>query len=120
MTTNDKDEVEGYFNPKTSRHNIMYTFFHSNISEFAINLQRMIDEGMYKTSIQNMHNIGSKENFFKSDDVSILGHGCGVSQFPQFYEKIKKKYQLLPRSCVGSYLGEMGHSFLQKTWILVL
>ena len=40
-----------------------------------------------------MHKIGWKENYFKSADVSMLGCGCGVSQFPQFYEKIKYKYQ---------------------------
>ena len=53
----------------------------------------MLDEGMYKKSIQNMHNICWKAQYFKSDDVSMLGHVYGVSQYPQFYEKIKKKYQ---------------------------
>ena len=37
-----------------------------------------------------MHHIGWKANYFKSADVSMLGHGCGVSQFTQFYERIKK------------------------------
>ena len=42
MTTTDKDDVEGSFNLKASRHNIMYTFFYSNISEFAGNLEGII------------------------------------------------------------------------------
>ena len=39
-----------------------------------------------KTSIQNMHKLGCKANCFKCSGVSMLGHGCGVSQYPQFYE----------------------------------
>ena len=39
-----------------------------------------------------MYNIGWKENDFKSDDVSILGHSCGVSQFIQLYEKINTHF----------------------------
>ena len=87
MTTTDKDEVYGSYNLKTSRHNIMYTFFYSNLSEFAGNLEGIIDEGTYKTSIQNMHKLDLKANFFNSFDVSMLGYGCGVSQYPQFYDK---------------------------------
>ena len=47
-----------------------------------------------------------------------MGHGCGVSQYHQFYGKIRKKYQNLPRPYVGSYSGEMGHQFLQENLIL--
>ena len=50
-----------------------------------------------------MHKIGWKDNYFKSSGVSMLGHGCGVSQFPQLYEKIKNKYHFLPLPYVGSY-----------------
>ena len=60
MTTTDKEYVDGSFNLKTSRHNIIYTFFYSNISDFEVDLEVMIDEGTYKKSIQNMHNLGWK------------------------------------------------------------
>ena len=60
-----------------------------------------------------MHNIGWKVQFFNSADVSMLVHGCGVSQYPQFYDTIKKKHQMLPRPYVGIYIGEKGHQFLQ-------
>ena len=73
----------------------------------------MIDEGTYKTTIQNIHKLGCKAQLFKSTDVSMLGHGCGVSQYPQFYEKIKNKYQMLPRPYVVSYSVEKGRHFLQ-------
>ena len=68
----------------------MYNLFYSNISEFAVNLEGMLDEGKYKASIRNMHKLGWKENYFKSADVPMLGHGCGVSQYPQFYGRTKR------------------------------
>ena len=48
-----------------------------------------------------MYQIGWKANYFKSSDVSMLGHGCGFSQFPQFYYRIKN--QLLTCPYLGSY-----------------
>ena len=46
-----------------------------------------------------------------------MGHGCGVSQFPQFYDKIKNEYKFLPHPYVRNYLGEKRHKYLQETWI---
>ena len=68
----------------------MYTLFYSNISEFEGNLEGSLDEGTYKKYIQNMHKLVWKENYSKSADLSMLGHGCGVSQYPQFYDRTKK------------------------------
>ena len=67
----------------------MHIFFFSNISEFAGNLGGMLDEGTYKTTIHNMHKLGFKEQLFKSAHVSMLDHGCGVPQYPQFYDTSK-------------------------------
>ena len=50
----------------------------------------MLDEVMYKRTRKEMHQIGWKANYFNYSDVSILGHGCGVSQFPQCYDRIYK------------------------------
>ena len=41
---------------------------------------------------------------FTSDDVSILGYGCGVSQYPQLYYQELKKYQILPCPYLGSLM----------------
>ena len=38
----------------------MHTFFYYNISEFAGSLEGMLDEGTYKTTIQNMQDLGWK------------------------------------------------------------
>ena len=54
MTYTDKEEFEGPFNLKKSKNIIMHTFFNSNTSEFSVNLQVMINEGTYRTAIQNM------------------------------------------------------------------
>ena len=72
----------------------MHTFFYSNISKFAGNLGRILDEGTYKITVHNMHNLGWKAQFFKSDDVSMLDHGCFVSQYPHFYDRIKNIYNV--------------------------
>ena len=98
----------------------MYTLFHSNLSKFAGNLEGIHDEGKYKTSVQNMHRIGWKGNYFKSDDVSMLGHCCGVSQYPQFYYINKYIYIMLPRPYVENYSGENGHQFWKENWIIAL
>ena len=79
----------------------------------------MLNDGTYKTTKNNMHNLGWKAQFFKSADVSILGHGCGVSQYPLFYDQIKK-YQMLPRPYNGSYPVDNGHQFLIEPWIIAL
>ena len=67
-----------------------------------------------------MHKLSRKTQYLKSTDVSMLGHGCGVSQYSQFYDTNKKTFQMLPRPYVGSYSGEKCHQFLQKPWIIAL
>ena len=83
----------------------MYTFFYYNISDIDVNLQGILENGTYRTTIQNMHKLGCKEQLFKSSDVLMLGRGCGVSQYPQFYEKNENIYPMLPRPYKRSYSG---------------
>ena len=77
----------------------MHTFFYSKISEFAGNLEGMLYEGKYRTTVQSIHKLGWKAQYFKSADVSILGHGCGVSQYPQFYDNKRKKSNVTTSIC---------------------
>ena len=35
----------------------------------------------------------------------MLGYGCGVSKYPQFYAKYLDMYQVLPRPYIGSFDG---------------
>ena len=113
MTWTNKEKVEGSLNLTKPGNNTMHTFFNNNISEFSENLEGMLDEGKYRSSVQNMHKNGWKAQYFKYSDVSMLGHGCGVSQYPQFYDTNKNIYQMLPRPYVVSYSGQKGHKILQ-------
>ena len=106
MTWTNKEEVEGSFNLTKPGNINMHNFLYNNISEFGGNLEGMLDEGNYRSTVQNMHKFCWKAQYFKSADVSMLGHGCDVSQYPQFYDTNKNIYQMLPRPYVGSYSGE--------------
>ena len=50
----------------------------------------------------------------------MLGNGCGVLQYHQFYDTINYIYIILPRTYVGSYSGEKGDYFFHKPCILAL
>ena len=51
----------------------------------------------YKKTVRNFHDIGWKNSYHTSADVSMLGYGCGVSQYPQFFVEDLDIYQILPR-----------------------
>ena len=93
MICTNKEEVEGTLNLTKPGNNTMHTLFYSSISEFSGNLEGMLDEGNYRTTVQTMHKLSWKAKYFKSADVSMLGHGCGVSQYPQFYDTNIKKFK---------------------------
>ena len=88
MTWTSKEEVEGSFNLTKPANNTMQTFFYGNISEFGGDFEGMLDERNYRSIVQNMHKLGWKAQYFKSSDVSMLGHSCGVSTYPQLYDTI--------------------------------
>ena len=89
MTWTSKEEVEGSFNLTKPANNTMHTFFYSNISEFGGDFEGMLYETNYRSTVQNMHKLGWKAQYFNSADVSMLGHSCGVSGYPQFYDTIR-------------------------------
>ena len=49
----------------------------------------------------------------------MLVYGCGMSQYPQFYDKYLDMYQLLPHPYMGSFEGFHGDKFIKK-WVLFL
>ena len=63
-----------------------------------------------------MHNIGGKEQLFKSTVFLMLGHGCGVSHYPHFYETIKYIYQILTRLYEVSNSGKNSHHLFFKNY----
>ena len=50
----------------------------------------------------------------------MLGHGCGVSQYSQFYYEHLEKYQVLPCPYLGTFEGDNGETLILKKWVLDL
>ena len=53
-----------------------------------------------------------KNSYFNSAGFSMLGYVCGVSQYPQFYDKCLDMYQVLPRPYIGSFDGFPGDKLI--------
>ena len=70
--------------------------------------------------VRKSHDAGLKNIYFTSSDVSMLGYGCGVSQYPQFYDQELDRYQVLPHSYRGSFEGFPGENFVKEKWVLYL
>ena len=102
MKSTSKDDVGGSFNIKRERENFMYTFLNTNLLQFSGNLEGFFGKGKYKKQLK-IHCVGFYYHYFNSSDVFMLGHGCGISQFPQFYDRKK-----LLHPYVGCYEGEKG------------
>ena len=58
-----------------------------------------------------------EKQFFTSTDVSMIGYGCGVSQYPQFYNQYLDKYQVLPCPHLGSFEGYPGKKIVKKVGV---
>ena len=57
-----------------------------------------------------VHNVGWKNILFTSADISMLRYACGVSQYPQFYDRELDKYQVLPRPYLVYFKGDNGEN----------
>ena len=55
-----------------------------------------------------------------SDDDSMFGYGCGVSQYPQFYDKQLDRYQILQHPYSGSFNCFPGNIFEKENGLLDL
>ena len=61
-----------------------------------------------------------EKQFFTSVDVSMIGYGCDVSQYPQYYDQDLDKYQVLPCLYFGSFVSYPGEIFIKEKWVLDL
>ena len=50
----------------------------------------------------------------------MLGYGCGMSQYPQFYYQDLDKYQVLTRPYWGSFEGYLGKKCTKEKCLLDL
>ena len=56
----------------------------------------------------------AKKSYFNYADISMIGYGCGVSQYPQYYKKYLDMYLVLPRPYMGSFEGFPRDKFIFK------
>ena len=68
----------------------------------------------YKKTVRKLHNTGWKNSYHNSADVSMLGYGCGVSMYPQFFVDDLDIYQMLPRPYLRSFSGGPGDQVFKK------
>ena len=50
----------------------------------------------------------------------MLGYGCGVSMYPQFFYKDSKTFQMLPRPFIRYFDGQCYDQVLKQKWVLDL
>ena len=68
---------------------------------------------------EKFHDTGCKNIYFTSANVSMLGYGCGVSQYHQFYVKDLDMYQVLPHPYFGSFDGGPGDKLILKMGVIL-
>ena len=66
----------------------------------------------YNKTVKRLHDTGWKNSYFTSDDVSMLGYGYVVSQYPQFFVKDLDLYQVLPCPYLRSFDGFPGDKLI--------
>ena len=74
----------------------------------------------YKKKVRKICDTGWKNSYHTSADVSMLGYGYGVSQYPQFFVKDLDMYQMLPHLYLRSFDGGTGDKLIKKNWVLDL
>ena len=68
----------------------------------------------YKKIVRKFHDTGWKNSYQTSADVSMLGYGCGVSQYPQFFVEDSDIYRMLPHPYLRSFDGGPGDRLIKK------
>ena len=74
-------------------------FFYTNLplNELDNDLDNKLSFIKYKQTVRELHDSGGKNSSHISADVAMIGYGCGVSVYPQFYDKKKLLFHMLPR-----------------------
>ena len=90
------------------------------LKEDGNNLDKQLSYMNYKETVRKLHNTGWKNSYHTSADVSMLGYGCGVSMYPQFFVEDLNIYQMLRRPYLISFDGGPGYKVLKQKWVLDL
>ena len=68
----------------------------------------------YKKTVRKLYDTGWKNIYHNSADVSMLGYGCGVSQYPQLFVEDLDMYHVLPRPYLRSFDRFPGDKLINK------
>ena len=74
----------------------------------------------YKKTVRKLHDTGWEKSYHTYADVSLLGYGCCVSQYTQFFVEDLDMYQVLSRPYLRSFDGGPGDKLIIKKWVLDL
>ena len=72
---------------KLRAQNTESNFFYTQLplNKDGNNLDKQPIFSNYKITVRKLHDCGWKKSSHKSADVAMLGYGCGVSMYPQFF-----------------------------------
>ena len=122
LTTAESRDVQGFFFVKLRAQKTDSHFFNTQLplNEDGNNLDKQLSFRNYKVTVRKFHDCGWKNSFHTSADVAMLGYGCGVSMYPQFFVEDLKTYQMLPRPYMRSFDGEPSGQVLKQKCVLYL
>ena len=90
------------------------------LNEDDDNFDEKLNDINYKITIRKLHAAGLGNSYFTFSDVYMLGYGCGMSQYHQFYYKYLDRYQLLQFPYRDYFEGFPGYKFVKEKWVLDL
>ena len=85
LTTSESRDFQGIFVVKLRAQKVDNYFFNTKLplNEDGKNLDRQLSYIDYKETVRKLHNIGWKNSYCTSADVSMLSYGCDVSMYPR-------------------------------------
>ena len=116
LTTSESIDLQEIFVVKLRDQNNESHFFYTQLplNEYGNNLDKQLSFSNFKITVKTLHDCGWKNSSHKSADVAMLGYGCGVSTYPQFYDKDLKSFHMLPRPYIISFDGQCSDQLLKK------
>ena len=87
LTTSESIDFQGMFAVKLRAQNTESHFFNTQLplNKDGNSLDKQLSFSNYNITVRKLHDYGWKNSSHKSADVAMLGYGCGVSMYPQFF-----------------------------------
>ena len=115
-TTTEVNDIYGNVFLKLCGLNIWNKFLNTQLplNEDDNNIFEQLNDINYKRTSSKLHDAGWKNSYFISDCVYMISYGCGMSQYPQFYDQDFDKYQVLPCLYLGSFEGFSAETIIEE------